>query len=105
MVNVIDGRRTVAIGMVRSKSLQGSVGIACLTADLAKSVADEVEEAEEAEVEGFSLWSSLGKRFDNIVVYIHDDRMGTEERAGVAEEIENLVARLSGPDGKVYVVV
>jgi len=102
MVNIIDGRRTVAVWLVRSKSLQGSVGIACLTADLAKSVANEVEEAE---VEGFSLWSSLGKRFDNIVVYIHDDRMSTEERAGVADEIENLVARLSGPDGKVYVVV
>ena len=99
MVNVIDGRRTVAVGLAISKSLKGSVGIACLTADLADSVASE------AEVEGFSLWSDTGKRFDNIVVYIHSDRIGVEEKVRAADAVENLVARLSGPNGKVYCVV
>lgn len=101
MVEIIDGRRTIAVGMARSRLRYGNVGIACLTANLAKSVANETDEAG---VEGFSLWSSIGKRFDNIVVYIHDDCISTEERKCVVEQIENLVARLSGPNGKVCVV-
>ena len=99
MVDVIDGRRTVAVGLAISKSLKGSVGIACLTADLANSV------AREAEVEGFSLWSATGKRFDNIVVYIHSDRVEANEKLRAIDAMENLVARLSGPNGKVYCVV
>ena len=99
MLDVIDGRRTVAIGLAISKSLKGSVGIACLTADLANSVASE------AGVEGFSLWSDTWKIFDNIVVYIHNDCVEADKKLRAIDAIENLVARLSGPNGKVYCVM
>lgn len=97
MVEVVSGIRSAGIALARS--LPGDVGVACMNADLAHAIADKYS------VTAFSIWSSLGKRFDNIVVLYESDDMTEEQELVAREAAKNLMARLSGPDGKVYVVV
>jgi hypothetical protein len=87
----IDARRERAIELV--KSLPGVVGFGCEREDLARCLCTGLD------CQPFSIWSALGKRFDNIVVLTEDgyDR----ERNDVVKQLQ---CRLSGPDGKVFVV-
>lgn len=94
MVELVSGIRSAGIALART--LPGNVGVACMGPDLAHAIADEYA------VTAFSIWSSLGKRFDNIVV-LYEPKGGEEE--STLEAARNLVTRLSGPDGKVYLVV
>jgi len=97
VIELVSGIRTAGVALARS--LPGDVGVACLTVDLADAI------AEKYNVTTFSVWVSLGKRFDNIVMLYEDIGMDENETVATWKAVENLVTRLSGPDGKVYIVV
>ena len=97
MMEFVSGVRTA--GIVLARSLPGDVGVACMTAELAREIADKYN------VTTFSLWCSLGKRFDNIVMLYEGETLNEDNDLEAAKATRNLASRLSGPDGKVYVVV